>query len=221
MILIFGISLLYSKINDFYKYKIHLLGIPVANCTISYSDTTLIDIGCKKIEYKVKTNSFIDKIFKIDNYYTVIVDTTEFNTMYYSKKTYQPNVENNIYTIMTDDSLMYNNSEILIHKKDKNIFTILYLFQSNHLNRLKNIDYIEREGKYYNLNVNQYKHNQFKLAIEEIDVNKFGAIKDTDIFLWGFFLDGSNNKIILNNNKYIEKCTFKKGLNLITAKYVE
>ena len=163
--------------------------------------------------------SFIDRIFKIDNHYTVIIDTIQYNTLYYSKISYQPNIKNDIYTSLIDGNLKYSNSNISINKKDKNIFTVLYLFQSNNFNELNKIDYIEREGKYYNFNINEHKENQFQLLIEEINPNNYGVIKNTDIFLWGLFLNKSNNKIIMdNNNQHISKCVVNKGLTVITAK---
>ena len=218
-IFIMGFSLVASEENDTYNYNINLLGIPVANCIVSYSDTLLSGVGCKKLDYKVTTNAFIDKIFKIDNHYTVIIDTIQYNTLYYSKISYQPNIKNDIYTSLIDGDLKYSNSNISINKKDKNIFTVLYLFQSSNFNELNKIDYIEREGKYYNFNISEHKENQFQLLIEEINSNNFGAIKNTDIFLWGLFLNKSNNKIIMdNNNQHISKCVVNKGFTVITAK---
>jgi len=219
-ILFLCFSLLNAKSQDVFEYKIKLLGIPVANCLINYTDTTISNVGCKRLDYRVNTNAFIDKIFKINNHYTVIIDTSRYNTLFYAKKSFQPNVINNIKTSLNRDSLTYINSNISINKKDKNIFTVLYLLQSGKYHDLDSINYIEREGKYYKFDLEQYKKNQFKILIEEINSRKNGVIKDTDIFLWGLFLNKSNNRIIMNNeHNYIDKCIFKKGITSITAHY--
>ena len=212
-------TLVYTKSIDSYEYKIQFLGIPVANCIVNYSDTIISNIEYKKLDYKVITTSFINRIFKIENHYTTIVNKLDYSTKYYKKKTYQPNVVNNISTSFIDGKLRYDNSDISINKNDFNIFTILYLFQLGEIDKLKNINYIEREGKYYNFIINEINNNQFKLIIEERDKQEFGIIKDTDIFLWGLFLNKSDRRISIDPiDNTILKCTFQKGLTIISAK---
>ena len=204
------------------KYKIRFLGIPVAECIINYSDTTVYNIESIKMEYIVNSNSLIDKIFKINNHYKIIVDKNEFNTLVYEKYTYQPNITNNIKTSYNGEFVKYNNSDIKINQNDKNIFTILYLIQTGKIDVLENTNFLEREGKYYNFNLKQLSSNKFELLIDEFNSKDVGLIENTDIFLWGLFLSDARKKIIINTNKqYIEKCTFKKGLTTITAKYVK
>ena len=142
--------------------------------------------------------------------------------MFYTKKTYQPNIINTINTSIKGDSLQYNNTNIKINRSDKNIFTILYLLQTNNFDELKKINVVEREGKYYNFSFDEEDENIFTLLIDEQNSDCNGAIKDTDIFLWGLFLDESFNQIIIDDSHlYIQKCKFKKGLITITAKYIK
>ncbi len=218
-IVIIFISSINGKSQEIFEYKIKLLGIPVANCLVSYSDTIITNVNYKKLDYKVITTSFIDRIFKIDNHYTVIINKTDYSTIYYNKTSYQPNVINQISAKLIDDRLQYDNSEISINKKNFNIFTVLYLFHLGRIDILKNIDYIEREGKYYYFSIEEVKINQFSLYLEEIDDQKKGVIKDTDIFLWGLFLDNSDKKIILDSvDSKILKCVFNRGFTTISAK---
>ena len=205
-----------------HSYQINFLGIPVANCEVNYSDTIISNQDYKKLNYKVKTNSFINNFFKIDNYYTIIIDTTNFNTIFYKKKTYQPEIINNIETILVGDSLSYNNSDIKISIKDKNIFTMLYMFETNNFNELNKINNIEREGKYYKYKFKEERLNTYKLTFNELNPNNNGVIKHTDIFLWGLFLDKSYNRIVMEASKpYIKECNFKKGFIRITAKLIK
>ena len=219
IIISFIYSIILSKSIDVYKYKIKFLGIPVATCEVSYSDTIIYNIKSKKLNYNVFTNSFIDKIFKINNHYTIIIDTSNYSTLYYKKNTYQPELINSIETKFNNGVINYKNSDIVIGPNDKNIFTVLYLIHTNKLDLIKKIDFLEREGKYYDFNFIAKSNNKFKLLIDEINSNNYGIIKNTDIFLWGLFLANSNNTIIFNKErKYIEKCIFKKGFTKITAK---
>ena len=70
-------------------------------------------------------------------------------------------------------------------ENDVNIFTLLYLI-SNKDKKINKIKNLEREGKYYNLEI--LRENQvYKLFINEFNDNK-GLIEHTDIFLWALFL---------------------------------
>ena len=210
---------MHGKSQDIFEYKIKLLGIPVADCLVNYSDTMISNINYKKLDYKVTTTPFIDRLFKIDNHYTVIINKIDYSTIYYYKKSYQPNVVNQISTKLINDSLQYDNSVISINKNDYNIFTVLYLFHLGRIDILKNIDYIEREGKYYHFNIEEVKVNQFSLHLQAIDDEQKGVIKNTDIFLWGLFLDNSDKKIILDSaNNKISKCVFNRGFTSVSAK---
>jgi len=205
-----------------YNYQIKFLGVPVANCLIEYSDTLISNQGYKHLNYEVKTNSFINNFFKIDNQYSILIDSINFNTISYKKKTYQPEIINNIETTLKGDSLSYNNSDVKISIEDKNIFTVLYLFEKNNFNELQKINNIEREGKYYRYQFKKEKINTYRLLFDELNQNNEGIMKHTDIFLWGLFLDDSYNQIVMGANKpYIKECNFKKGFIRITAKFIE
>ena len=213
-------SLIFCSKN--YDYQINFLGIPVANCLVNLSDTIVSNQRYKNLNYKVQTNSFINNFFKIDNHYTVIIDTTNFNTIFYKKTTYQPEVTNNIQTTLVGDSLIYNNSDIKVSIEDKNIFTILYMFEANDFNKLRKINTIEREGKYYQCEFDEKKINTYKLTFNELNPNNYGVIKHTDIFLWGLFLENSYNQIVMDkSNSYIKKCYFKKGPMRISANLIK
>jgi len=219
IIILFSFSIIFATSDDIYRYKIKFLGIPVATCKVIYSDTIFYNIKSKKLDYRVNTNSLINKIFNINNHYTIIIDQNTYSTLYYKKETSQPNITNSIKTSLINEIVKYEKSDIVIAQNDKNIFTILYLIHTGQYDIIEKIDILEREGKYYNLNFQQKTINKFELLLEERDSKDFGLIKNTDIFLWGLFLEDAKNTIISNEeNGYIDKCIFKRGFAKITAK---
>ena len=197
-----------------YNYKIKFFGIHVADCNISITDSLFQTTEVVKLNYKVITKPFINNFFKVDNFYTVIIDKKHHNTLYYRKKTSQPNLTNFIETEIIDNKVRYKDSDIFLKENDVNIFTLLYLIgnKDKKLNKIKNL---EREGKYYNLEI--FRENQvYKLLLNEINDNK-GLIKHTDIFLWALFLPNTSNSIKVSKSGLIQKCTFRRGLLNVSA----
>ena len=140
------------------------------------------------------------------------------NQTNYQKNTYQPHIKNTIETEIIGDNIKYKNSNIIINPSDKNIFSILSIIQNNVLSKLSEIDFIEREGKYYHFNYNLLTDNKISIEFNELNAMNKGLIKHTDIFLWGLFKDNSQNIIILDQNKnHIEQCIFQHGIIKITA----
>ena len=99
-------------------------------------------------------------------------------------------------------------------ENDVNIFTLLYLI-SNKDKKINKIKNLEREGKYYNLEI--LRENQvYKLFINEFNDNK-GLIEHTDIFLWALLLPNTSNSIKVSKSGLIKKCTFRRGLLNVSA----
>jgi hypothetical protein len=214
-------SIVFSNQSN-YDYKIKLYGINVANCSVAYSDTILDKKDAIKIRYSVKTNKIIDRLFKIDNDYTIILDSDNYNPLYYKKNTFQPGTINSIETEIIDKNIKYKNSNITINRSDKNIFSILSIIHNNDLNQLSDIELVEREGKYYHFKYNLIDINKIKIDLSEVNAINKGLIEHTDIFLWGLFNKKSNKTIIFNQDKkYIDECIFESGIIKITAKIIE
>ena len=205
-----------------YDYKIKLYGINVANCSVAYSDTILDKKDAIKIQYSVKTNKIINRLFKINNDYTIILESDSYNLLYYKKNTFQPGTINSIETEIIDKNIKYKNSNITINRSDKNIFSILSIIHNNDLNKLSDIKLVEREGKYYYFKYNLVDGNKIKIDLSEVNIMNKGVIEHTDIFLWGLFNKKSNKTIIFNQDKkYIDECIFESGIIKITAKIIE
>ena len=214
-------SIVFSNQSN-YDYKIKLYGISVANCSVAYSDTILDKKDAIKIQYSVKTNKIIDRLFKIDNDYTIILDSDSYNPLYYKKNTFQPGTINSIETEIIDKNIKYKNSNIIINRSDKNIFSILSIIHNNDLNKLSDIELVEREGKYYYFKYNLVDENKIKIDLSEVNIMNKGVIEHTDIFLWGLFNTKSNKTIIFNQDKkHIDECIFESGIIKITAKIIE
>ena len=214
-------SIVFSNQSN-YDYKIKLYGINVANCSVAYSDTILDKKDAIKIQYSVKTNKIINRLFKINNDYTIILESDSYNLLYYKKNTFQPGTINSIETEIIDKNIKYKNSNIIINRSDKNIFSILSIIHNNDLNKLSDIELVEREGKYYYFKYNLVDENKIKLDLSEVNIMNKGVIEHTDIFLWGLFNTKSNKTIIFNQDKkYIDECIFESGIIKITAKIIE
>ena len=135
--------------------------------------------------------------------------------MYYRKKTSQPNLTNFIETEFIDNKIRYKDSDIFLKENDVNIFTLLYLI-SNKDKKINKIKNLEREGKYYNLEI--FRENQvYKLFINEFNDSNKGLIEHTDIFLWALFLPNTSNSIKVSKSGLIQKCTFRRGLLNVSA----
>ena len=116
---------------------------------------------------------------------------------------------------------MYKNSDIIVNNDSKNIFSILYMIHISDIESLNSVKIIEREGKYYNFSY-LLDTNKVIIELNELDPGNKGLIKHTDIFSWGLFLNDTKKTIIYNNEEnYIEKCTFKKGITSISAKILK
>ena len=100
-------------------------------------------------------------------------------------------------------------------ENDVNIFTLLYLI-SNKDKKINKIKNLEREGKYYNLEIFRENH-VYKLFINEFNDNNKGLIEHTDIFLWALFLPNTSNSIKVSKSGLIQKCTFRRGLLNVSA----
>ena len=209
------ISSLSFLLSSEYNYKIKFLGIHVANCNISITDSLFQNTEVVKLNYKVITKPFINNFFKVDNFYTIIIDKKYHNTLYYRKKTSQPNLTNFIETEFIDNKIRYKDSDIFLKENDVNIFTLLYLI-SNKDKKINKIKNLEREGKYYNLEI--FRENQvYRLFINEFNDSNKGLIEHTDIFLWALFLPNTSNSIKVSKSGLIQKCTFRRGLLNVSA----
>ena len=221
-------SLLVS--NEKNSYRIHYLGMHVADCIIEYSDTTLIledsEFEAVNIEVDVSTTGVIDKIFQVNNDYKLIIDKKNGNLIDYTKNSYQPNVTNCIKTsnfketskgnyILYEDNDHYTESH-------KTIFSIFYLLTHNKDSISFNNNFIlEREAKLYTANIQNKIKNKFIINIKEKS-SDIGVVKHTDIFSWAIFMEDGEKTIYLNDKgNRIEKCIFKKGWISLTAEYYE
>ena len=73
-IIIFIVSFSFLFSSDEFDYKIKYFGIHVADCSFSSNDTLLNNESKKKITFNVKTKSFFDFIFPVNNKYSIILN---------------------------------------------------------------------------------------------------------------------------------------------------
>ncbi len=214
LILLLGIC--YCNID---LYDIKWMGIKVAECSAEVSDTLINENFFIKLDYKVKSNLFMKLLFNVTNHYTTIIDPTNYNIIFYSKNTTQPNLSNQILkTDYIDQKVTYPGTNYIINKNEKNIFSLLYLLSAKKISDYDNI-ILDREGKKYKCQIS-IKNEEYILNISEKAKGKTGFYENTDIFSWALFLPNTDKKLKINKNK-IEYCKFKKGLISFTANRVK
>lgn len=214
LILLLGIC--YCNID---LYDIKWMGVKVAECSAEVSDTLINENFFIKLDYKVKSNLFMKLLFNVTNHYTTIIDPTNYNIIFYSKNTTQPNLSNQILkTDYIDQKVTYPGTNYIINKNEKNIFSLLYLLSAKKISDYDNI-ILDREGKKYKCQIS-IKNEEYILNISEKAKEKTGFYENTDIFSWALFLPNTDKKLKINKNK-IEYCKFKKGLISFTANRVK
>ena len=205
-----------------YEYEVSILGVNCAEIYINYIDTLYNNQEAIKIEYKTKTKKAIEYFFFVENTYTSIINKYNYDVLSFSKKTKQPNITNNINTYYRNDSLLYNNNQNY-NNQYYNIFSLLHFLQmNNNKDSFKSLDFLEREGKIYDMVLNKkasLNQTRYKLSLNiNNDLSKNAIIENTDIFTWGVFLPNAKREIIVNTyEKIITKCQFSIGLINVKA----
>ena len=210
----------YLLSNSVDQYSVYWFGIPMADVTITNQDTIYNDINAIKLHFETKTNKLTSRLFKVDNSYETIINKKNFEILSFKKSTYQPNVTNQLYTINSENGLIYNDSiNFIIPKNCFNIFSLLYYLSTTPFDKIKNIVTLEKEGLIYNCEIyknNKNKYSEFELKFNLITQTDKPVIQHTDIFTWGLFKENGTKKIIVNNNK-IKQCHFEFGLSHLKA----
>ena len=141
------------------EYKVNLYGIPMADVLITEDKIFYNNNKSIKITYKTKTNKLTSKIFKIDNIYETIIDEQSLRILSFKKTTFQPNVTNNLYTTLVNDTVMYFNTNTILPKNTFNIFSLLYYLSNTEFDLINNNVLVEREGLLYNCEISKVKKN--------------------------------------------------------------
>lgn len=203
---------------DKYNYKIKVLNIPVADCSMTIKDTLYNGDIQTLMNFEVNSLKFYEKIYPVNNKYSLIINK-EYSTNYFKKNTIQPQIINSIETQIKNDTVYYNESNYFIPENTLNIFSLLYLLMKDPEQlKFKSNDILEREGKFYSYSI--FKDNEkYELDISPLD-DDTGLIKHTDIFTWAIFKGGVKRYIYIDDNK-IQKCVVKSGILNFTAEYIE
>ena len=205
-----------------YEYEVSIFGVNCADIYINYIDTLYNNQEAIKIEYKTKTKKVIEYFFFVENTYTSIINKYNYDVLSFSKKTKQPNITNNINTYYRNDSLLYNNNQNY-NNQYYNIFSLLHFLQmNNNKDSFKSLDFLEREGKIYDMVLNKkasLNQTKYKLSLNiNNDLSNNAIIENTDIFTWGVFLPNAKREIIINTyEQIITKCQFSIGLINVKA----
>ena len=220
MRLIFKILIIFSFAlsSDIYQYEIKSFGIKVAKCDIAIRDTIYNNESSILLEYTVNTLNIFNRLFPINNKYTIIINDNN-STTYFKKFTTQPQITNSIETKIKNGKVYYSNSNYDIPSNTLNIFSLLYLLMKkpDQIN-FNDHDILEREGKKYSYSITN-ENTKYILNLFEIDDDE-GLIKYTDIFTWAIFKDNVERHIYIKD-KIIDKCVVKSGVLNFSAEYIE
>ena len=109
-------------------YDIRWMGVKVAECSSEISDTLIEKKLYIKLDYKVESFSFMKVLFNITNHYTTIIDPNNYKIIFYSKKTSQPNLINQVIkTIYRNKKVMYLDTNYAIDENEK-IFLVYFIY---------------------------------------------------------------------------------------------
>ena len=221
IIIIFIFSFLLS--NRLTKYEVTLYGVPMANITMSFNDSMYNNIQATSLYFQTVTNDMVSQFFKVDNEYHTIIKNDDLDILFFKKLTYQPNIINKIKTLEQNDSVIYEGTNIVIPENHFNIFSLLYYLSMTEFNEIKSEVNLEREGLIYKCIIDKKinkKLYEFELKFNLIENNNLVPVfKNSDIFTWGLFREGSHNKVIINPlSNQIEQCEFSVGFSSLEAK---
>ncbi|MEA1986076.1 MAG: hypothetical protein U9N76_01135 [Candidatus Marinimicrobia bacterium] len=205
------------------NYEVSFLGIPVVDVEISEIE---LANHSKKITFHTKTNSIFYLIYKVDNYYTMILDANYKSVISYSKEIDQKGFKQSYQVIFKNDSAYYSNG---LKGKCKlpvqNILGLIIELQYLNAEEVDN-SIIEHEGEIYKSSVKKVidesnkNHTTYQLIMDKIGGKKF--LEETDIYSWKIADSTAIRKVIYSNKKpLIIGAKFKFGKLTLSAKRVE
>ncbi|MBT5955664.1 MAG: hypothetical protein HN820_02715 [Candidatus Marinimicrobia bacterium] len=221
IILVLFTALSYTRTHH---YKVEFMGVNVAAVTMAHRDTIFENRAATIVEFTATTESVSNYFFPVDNYYEIIHSIDSQQILSFSKKTIQPGLKNELFTIFENDETYYQNTKAKIPNGSITIFTLFHLLAYNLVNADNII--IEREGLQYGANLIEMQKNdgieKYNLElVEQSSKNEIKILEHTDIFTWAVFKENANRLIWVNTkNQRIEKCKFSVGFFSLTAEYL-
>jgi len=208
--------------NQVTNYNVTLYGVPMANVEISFKDTDYNNLNVVTLNFETKTTTMMTQIFEVDNKYETIIKKNNFDIISFKKITYQPNVTNQIKTILENENVIYEGTNIIIPKQHFNIFSLLYYLSNTSFEDIESIVDLEREGLHYKCIINKKRIKdfyeielEFRLLPEQ---NQTPVFENSDIFTWALFRDGARNKVTIDPSlNQIQKCIFSLGFSNLEA----
>ena len=218
--IILFLSFLFS--NQITNYSVTLYGVPMANVEMSFNNTNHYNLNTVTLLFETKTTNMMTQIFEVDNKYETIITKNDFDIMSFKKTTYQPNVTNQIKTVLENENITYEGTNIIIPKQYFNIFSLLYYLSNTAFHEIESIVDLEREGLFYKCIINKKKMRglyEFELEFHLLKEQKQTPVfANSDIFTWALFRDGAQNKVIIDSSlNQIQKCVFSLGFSNLEA----
>tara|TARA_B100000029_G_scaffold222326_1_gene220111 strand:+ start:1371 stop:2081 length:711 start_codon:yes stop_codon:yes gene_type:complete len=209
--------------SELLNYKITIWGVKVADVSIERNDTLFNGMEASSIKYYANNYNISGFIFPVNNFYHIIINKNNYQTLYFFKDTFQPGVKNIIETVIKDGDVKYKEKQFIIPKESMNIFALLdYIAKKGITELLLNPFIIEREGNLYQgiIKKSEKNNSEYFLYIDDsIDSFKFNQIiENTDIFTWVIFKENVERIIYVDSERFlINKCIFNYGFIPVIA----
>ncbi len=135
-IFILLLCLMLSFENETLSYNLKFMGMDAGETILSIKKDTIAETEVYHLKSTTKTNSFLDKIYKIRNKINIILDINDFSIKKIEKKMNEGGKKKLFKSIINYDSLlaMSNNKTISIPGKVLDPFGAIYYLRKNEIN---------------------------------------------------------------------------------------
>lgn len=205
------------------KYEVSFLGIPVVDVEIIESE---LPNNSKKILYHTKTNKFFYYIYKVNNYYELILDSNYKNIQVYKKNIDQKGFLQSYQANFKNDSVYYSNGIKKMCKSPvQNILGLIIELKYCDLEEVNNA-LIEHEGIFYKSKIKKVPKRSNKLQttyrIFTKKVRGKKVLEETDIYSWKIADSIAVKEVTYSNeDSSIIGARFKFGKLTLSAKRVK
>ena len=130
--------------NETLIYNLKFMGMNAGESTLSIKKDTIAEVGVYHLTSTTKTNSFLDRIYKIRDKINIILDAKDFSIKQIEKKMNEGGKKKLFKSIINYDSLtaISNNKTLLIPGKVLDPFGAIYYLRKKEINVSDTFEFI-------------------------------------------------------------------------------